>query len=38
MLGCTRRCRCREAFAGIGPLGWWGGVLLAALVVAASAR
>src|SRR6188768_3624841 len=35
MLGLYAAVSLSQAFAGIGPLGWWGGVLLAALVVAA---
>ena len=35
MLGLYAAVSLSQAFAGIGPLGWWGGVLLAALLVAA---
>ena len=35
MLGLYAAVSLAQAFAGIGPLGWWGGVLLAALLVAA---
>src|SRR6187455_3332888 len=35
MLGLYAAVSLSQAFAGIGPLGWWGGVLLAALIVAA---
>jgi branched-chain amino acid transport system permease protein len=35
MLGLYAAVSLAQAFAGIGPLGWWSGVLLAALVVAA---
>ena len=35
MLGLYAAVSFSQAFAGIGPLGWWSGVLLAALLVAA---
>ena len=34
MLGLYAAVSLSQAFTGIGPLGWWGGVLLAALLVA----
>src|SRR5664279_3517804 len=35
MLGLYAAVSLAQAFAAIGPLGWWGGVVLAALLVAA---